>query len=429
MKAYTAPTRNRKLRIVHLVPYRIGRDWFVFDRDRNEVVSEAFQSVHFVDSTIRYSTSLLVCDKGGLFFLVNQGSARFDQARYESLSRIDGVADLFIVGDGVCYGIINCEGEFVCKLSYSSIKSTSLWETLPSFLIVERHGAFGIFNLQSGEFVVDLEYENVRVSGNYFILRKGGVHKLYQPNSEIFEIAGFEEVEGACSDDVSVVSVASKWGLYDVRKKRLLNNTLYDYVSEFWGYAYVALGRDCYLIYYDGQLKNIGLNCTYCDSKLSYYRDGQFFVVDEIGGEKRWVHTYIQGSHIATFDVPDQFQLRLNGGVVELLKFSHKYWVSFVTESYLLTGERQFFRYRGGGCEFSEQCGIWSVNDVGLYRKGEMFFELEGFEFTSLDLSVEFPFVNLLIDVDPEFGVTEDAIGYIDHEGRHYWADHSAKLD
>lgn len=380
-----------------LVPYKIKDEWSIYDLNDKKLLNERFEECYLLDDTFHYSRSCVVV-KGNKYAIVTSLRQAQNCVWYDSLKHTK-VLNYLIVKINSKYGIVSDLNEVLLQPVYDNAE-----EIARGVVKISGGGRVGVFDTYSKSVAVPLAYDDVL----------------------------------SLNESVAVVKINDKLRLFDVDIKKFIDNELlrYKHIDVFQnGYSLCYRDDRYFLLYKNGteyefpackykmvRSGNIIWTLTesydiniFCERELRCTITDK--VVDRIPSIKVIYDKYIDiGSHsmkynhttrIAVFDI-DGNKLTES----EIIRLDNR--IKLEKESKLISTLLKDT--------------LWTIEGNRLYYGKELKYtapiEIENHEF--LDLSkfyCGFALLSIIWDVDPEFGVRSENVGYIDTSGNKYWKD------
>ncbi len=271
-----------------VLKYKQNDKYGLIDFQGNIIVKAKYEEISGLD----YREGLLLVKKRGKYGVININGATVVKAKYDKIDS-DGYyeegADYskagFIVGKGsdndYKYGYINCKGKQILGNKYNQIERITntnqnddiylvafekgkaglyingkniikhkyediIYEVNNDCLILQEDSKQGISDF-NGKITIDMQYDNIFVSGKYINAQKDGQVDIYDYNTK--QKLNFENIVGlnqTTNDNYSIAITSNdKYKILDNQKNEIRENE-YDYLDYIYGDYFIASSNQKY---------------------------------------------------------------------------------------------------------------------------------------------------------------------------------------
>lgn len=360
--------------------------------------------------------------------------------------------------NGKC-GLIDANGKTLIPISYDKIIDKLRFRNASSdeILIVSKNRKYGIIDLHSFKTILPIEYDLIEETG---YVDSDNILKVKQDNKigvfdckskSLLFLAEFVDIMW-CNEGICSVKINSKWALFDFQLNQMVNKSEYDSTKLFTnGYAICYKINDgFYAVYKNGLEVKIDINSK-PENTIRIHRYNDVFIAQEIttvwkqngnvhsSESMHKFHIYVKLKFLSIIEYKQRARhcsVRMKNNIIEIIE-AGKYGGYRTVKYFNLHGdeisEKDFVHLTNNHSALSGNTisitdkakairSNWKIIDKQLFYKDELIYEHPYGELYA-DLTLDFPRLTAVIDVDPEFGVTEDLIGYIDQYGNVFWKD------
>lgn len=443
---------------IRIVPFRVDQLWYIYNIDSKQIISDGFDLVKFIDNSFTDSKSLLIAN-GEDFSILNNPSELASLMWYKDLKPLTvDKMKMIVYLNGKC-GLIDANGKTLIPISYDKIIDKLRFRNASSdeILIVSKNRKYGIIDLHSFKTILPIEYDLIEETG---YVDSDNILKVKQDNKigvfdckskSLLFLAEFVDIMW-CNEGICSVKINSKWALFDFQLNQMVNKSEYDSTKLFTnGYAICYKINDgFYAVYKNGLEVKIDINSK-PENTIMIHRYNDVFIAQEIttvwkqngnvhsSESMHKFHIYVKLKFLSIIEYKQRARhcsVRMKNNIIEIIE-AGKYGGYRTVKYFNLHGdeisEKDFVHLTNNHSALSGNTisitdkakairSNWKIIDKQLFYKDELIYEHPYGELYA-DLTLDFPRLTAVIDVDPEFGVTEDLIGYIDQYGNVFWKD------
>jgi hypothetical protein len=360
--------------------------------------------------------------------------------------------------NGKC-GLIDANGKILIPFSYDKIIDKLRFRNASSheILIVIKNRKYGIIDLRNFKTILPIDYDLIEETG---YVDSDNILKVKQDNKigvfdckskSLLFLAEFVDIMW-CNEGICSVKINSKWALFDFQLHQLVNKSEYDSPQIFTnGYSICNKKNDgYYAVYKNGLEVKIDINSK-TENTIWIHRYNDVFIAQEINtvwkqnGNSHFsesihkFHIYVKLKFLSIIEYKQQARhcsVRVKNNIIEIIE-AGKYGGYYPVKYFNFDGEEisekniehltsNHSAISGNTISITDKGKAiksnWKIIDKQLFYKDELIYEHPEVELQA-DLTLDFPRLTAIIDVDPEFGVMEDFIGYIDQYGNAFWKD------
>lgn len=442
---------------IKLVPYRINNLWYIYNIELNKIISESFNFIKFIDESLIYSKSLLL-EKNKTFAILNNTKNILDLIWYKSIKTLDNDKKIMIVSYEEKKGLVNFENDILVPFIYDDIIDISKSDNLKSsgLLITIKNNKFGIIDTKDYDELLPANFDKISKirytdSDNILKIIKGNKVGVFDCIlKKVLFLGNFEDVK-ASNNGICSVQINNKWFLYDYNSNRLINRFNYKLTGLFIDdYSICTRNNDYYIVYKNGNEIKFPVKESRKNSTKEIYRFDEIVIAEEtvttnikrenvnVSKTKYLFHIY----HNLMFKFTLKHERRYRdcrikvteNNIIEILEIG-KYGGYFPVKYFNLSGieltkSEETIHL---GCQTDKKTNKksliksnkvintnWKIIDEKLFYKNELVYEILNNKLEA-DLTLHFPKITVILDVDPEFGILEVVIGYIDQYGNKFW--------
>ena len=240
------------------------------------------------------------------------------------------------------------------------------------------------------------------------------------------------------NEGFAVVKSNESWKLYDVDAKRYIDKDKFDHIGIFKGGYSLCLRNNNYLL-----IDKNGNEYNFSQSK-NIRRSGNTFWTTDGGLLKIYSKNNLVSSIPLTAPISDANSFNvIEDSYIDIGRYNMKYSLYTRYAMYNIDGtklekaeieqlDKKIASKKSEKINQVKPISIkdtsWEIKGKGLYYKDELKYtapiNVENHEFLEVsDFFSRIATVDIIWDVDPEFGVRSEEVGYIDMNGNYYWKD------
>jgi hypothetical protein len=417
-----------------LIPYRIGKNWFIYDRTYETIISKELDYANFLDKKLESSKSIIIYKNNRSAIISNVKQLK-NVIWYEEIKPLHIGSNMYLVYDSFKWSIVDSFGELLTKNRFDRIIYKGLYPHKKT--LIKQGDKFGVLDLDSFEIIFECKYDKViynesNVGELILTLFKGTKILHYHcPSKDFIQLPNFDKIEWS-NHNVCCLRNNNKYFLYNFRTNALVKKLSFDSADVFNdGYSICSKGENLMAVYGTGESKQLAkggepinilrlgnqLIVTYRKTNIKKKNFDYYFIYFEnLKSKFLLLHNDTKYCH-ATFEENEIH-----------IKQDSKYG-SFTINRYNLDGELLDELSRKTKTSEGSQKTIELTNISGyhiaenkLHFNKKIIYDKHTGEL-NITRICDLILLEAIIDVDPEFGVYSETIGYLDIHGLNFWKD------
>jgi hypothetical protein len=429
---------------MRLVPYRKDDFWYVFDLHLDEIKFGPFESVRPLSST-RSGDSLLKCKSiqkrpevsGYDYLLIRSVGFRDEILPFDRIQPLSSDDKIFIVQKHGHHGLMNDDCEFIIPLSEVVILET---EKIISYrydnsVVLRKGTKYGLFDFKNDQTIIPIEFDWLgdAMKGQDYVhipLRRDGILSLINMNN--FKYLTFDKADRIfpCNNWCVGLREENEIYLYDLfSEKKIPLSDIQEVLTSPNDFAIVRRLDKYECVQKDSTIRFSVFSPENDKSVIQTYVFDNIWVLSDryFKPDKAYKISFYKGYK---FLFEKRFEIRygylfpeVENDKIIIRKGSLKYLYNSVKKVYNFDGSETVLPQMSKDSRVIKE-HRWHADQNNLFYDSKKVYSFQDqYASIEIDWRGKLGLVYAVVDVDPEFGITCDYIGYIDPSGACYWQD------
>ena len=259
-----------------LIPYRIGKNWFIHDRTYETIISKELDYANFLDEKLESSKSIIIYKNKRSAIISNVKQLK-NVIWYEEIKPLYIGSNIYLVYDSFKWSIVNSFGDVLTKNRFNGIIYKVLYPHKKA--LIQQGDKFGVLDLDSFDIIFECKYDKViynesHVGDLILTLFKGTkILNYHCPSKDFIQLPNFDKIEWS-NHNVCCLNNNNKYFLYNFRTNALVKKLSFDSADLFVnGYSICTKDDNLIAVFENGEYiqlakEGVPINILRSENKL-----------------------------------------------------------------------------------------------------------------------------------------------------------------